>query len=90
MRTSSWNTGFILGVRACLKNYSHNLHAPPRGIFCPNSVVVARYGAFIVTYILQKTFFKHALAGFHPLLIIFFNPAEALTDSVKSQAGIQK
>lgn len=33
---------------------------PPRGIFCPNSVVVARYGAFIVTYILQKTFFKHA------------------------------
>ena len=47
--------------RACLKNYSHNLHAPPRGIFCPNSVVVARYSAFIVTYILQKTFFKHAL-----------------------------
>ena len=42
--------------RACLKNYSHNLHATPRGIFCPNSVVVARYGAFIVTYILQKTF----------------------------------
>ncbi|MFR5148994.1 MAG: DUF6783 domain-containing protein [Ruminococcus sp.] len=24
-----------------MKNYSHNLHAPPRGIFCPNSVVVA-------------------------------------------------
>ena len=41
-------------------------------------------------HILQKTFFKHALAGFHPLLIIFYNPAEALTDSVKSQAGIQK
>ena len=55
-------------VRACLKNYSHNLHAPPRGIFCPNSVVVARYGAFIVTYILQKTFFKHALLCYDILI----------------------
>ena len=62
------DTGFILGVRACLKNYSHNLHAPPRGIFCPNSVVVARYGAFIVTYILQKTFFKHALLCYDILI----------------------
>lgn len=46
--------------QSVFENYSHNLHAPLRGIFCPNSVVVARYGAFIVTYILQKTFFKHA------------------------------
>ena len=50
------------------ENYSHNLHAPPRGIFCPNSVVVARYGAFIVTYILQKTFFKHALLCYDILI----------------------
>ncbi|MFQ8587456.1 MAG: DUF6783 domain-containing protein, partial [Ruminococcus sp.] len=25
----------------CLKNHSHNLHAPLCGIFCPNSVAVA-------------------------------------------------
>ena len=35
--------------RACLKNHSRNLHAPVCGIFCPNSVAVARYGAFIRT-----------------------------------------
>ena len=35
--------------RACLKNHSHNLHAPLCGIFCPNSVAVARYGALIRT-----------------------------------------
>ena len=35
--------------RACLKNHSHNLHAPFCGIFCPNSVAVARYGALIRT-----------------------------------------
>ncbi|WP_442973800.1 DUF6783 domain-containing protein [Ruminococcus sp. 1001136sp1] len=33
----------------CLKNHSRNLHAPLCGIFCPNSVAVARYGAFIRT-----------------------------------------
>ena len=33
--------------RVCLKNHSHNLHAPLCGIFCPNSVAVARYGALI-------------------------------------------
>ena len=33
--------------RACLKNYSCNLHAPLCGIFHPNSVVVARYDALI-------------------------------------------
>ena len=33
--------------RACLKNHSCNLHAPFCGIFCPNSVVVARYDALI-------------------------------------------
>ena len=37
----------ILGVRACLKNHSRNLHAPLCGIFHPNSVAVARYGALI-------------------------------------------
>ena len=36
-------------IRACLKNHSRNLHAPLCGIFCPNSVAVARYGAFIRT-----------------------------------------
>ena len=38
-----------MSVRACLKNHSRNLHAPLCGIFCPNSVAVARYGAFIRT-----------------------------------------
>ena len=33
--------------RACLKNHFHNLHAPLCGIFCPNSVAVARYDALI-------------------------------------------
>ena len=58
-----------LKVRACLKNHSRNLHAPLCGIFYPNSVAVARYGALIrtkspqiVTHILQKAFFKHALS----------------------------
>ena len=37
------------GSRACLKNHSRNLHAPLCGRFCPNSVAVARYGAFIRT-----------------------------------------
>ena len=32
---------------ACLKNHSRNLHAPLCGIFHPNSVAVARYGALI-------------------------------------------
>ena len=32
---------------ACLKNQSRNLHAPLCGIFHPNSVAVARYGALI-------------------------------------------
>ena len=42
---------FIYGsnARACLKNHSRNLHAPLCGIFCPNSIVVARYGALIRT-----------------------------------------
>ncbi|WP_442973287.1 DUF6783 domain-containing protein [Ruminococcus sp. 1001136sp1] len=35
--------------RACLKNHSRNLQAPLCCIFCPNSVAVARYGAFIRT-----------------------------------------
>ena len=33
--------------RACLKNHSRNLHTPLCGIFHPNSVAVARYGALI-------------------------------------------
>ncbi|RGF76883.1 hypothetical protein DWZ38_02865 [Ruminococcus sp. AF31-8BH] len=32
-----------------MKNHSHNLHAPLCGVFCPNSVAVARYGALIRT-----------------------------------------
>jgi hypothetical protein len=35
------------GSRAWLKKHSRNLHAPLCGIFCPNSVAVARYGALI-------------------------------------------
>ena len=33
--------------RACLKNHSRNLNAPLCGIFHPNSVAVAHYGALI-------------------------------------------
>ena len=36
-----------LCFRVCLKNHSRNLHAPLCGIFHPNSVAVARYGALI-------------------------------------------
>ena len=32
-----------------MKNHSCNLHAPLCGVFCPNSVVVARYDALIQT-----------------------------------------
>ena len=39
----------FLYTRACLKNHSRNLHVPLCGIFCPNSVAVARYGALIRT-----------------------------------------
>ena len=35
--------------RACLKNHFHNLHAPLCGIFCPNSVVIARCDALLRT-----------------------------------------
>ena len=35
------------GSRACLKNQSRNLYAPLCGIFHPNLVAVARYGALI-------------------------------------------
>ena len=56
-------------TRACLKNHSCNLHAPICGIFCLHSVDVApatppsfrRNLPQIVTHILQKAFFKHAL-----------------------------
>ena len=58
------------------KKYSCNLHAPLCCIFCPNSVVVARYDALIrtkfpqiVTHILQKAFSKHVLE--HSLIFIF-------------------
>ena len=45
-----WNIiSYFFHIRACLKNHSRNLHAPLCGIFCPNSVAVARYGAFIRT-----------------------------------------
>ncbi|MFR4301958.1 MAG: DUF6783 domain-containing protein [Blautia faecis] len=32
-----------------MKKHSRNLHAPLCGIFCQNSVAVARYGALIRT-----------------------------------------
>ena len=38
---------YLFSFRACLKNHSRNLHAPLCGIFHPNSVAVARYGALI-------------------------------------------
>ena len=55
-------------VIACVKEHSRNLHAPLCGIFHPNSVAVARYGAFIraksptnCDVHLAESFFKHAL-----------------------------
>ena len=39
--------GNTCNIRVCLKNHSRNLHAPLCGIFHPNSVAVARYGALI-------------------------------------------
>ncbi len=44
---SIWQLLNIRCTRACLKNHSRNLHAPLCGIFHPNSVAVARYGALI-------------------------------------------
>ena len=41
-------------IRACLKNHSRNLHVPLCGIFRPNSVAVARYGALIRAKSLTK------------------------------------
>ena len=37
----------FLYTKVCLKKHSCNLHAPLCGIFRPNSVAVARYGALI-------------------------------------------
>ena len=68
MRFSYRNAQQLFCLRACLKNHSR-LHAPLCGIFHPNSVAVARYGAIIrqnipqiVTHILQKAFFRHTLS----------------------------
>ena len=36
-------------IRACLKKHSRNLYAPLCGIFCPNSVVIARCDALLRT-----------------------------------------
>ena len=47
MRFSYRNAQQLFCLRACLKNHSRNLHAPLCGIFHPNSVAVARYGALI-------------------------------------------
>ena len=43
----SIKTGFNICSGACLKNHSRNLHAPLCGIFHPNSVAVAHYGALV-------------------------------------------
>ena len=40
-------TNLLYSLGACLKIHSRNLHAPIHGIFCPNSVAVARYAALI-------------------------------------------
>ena len=47
MRMRSRRQKYGFWARACLKNHSRNLHAPLCGIFCPNSVAVARYDALI-------------------------------------------
>ena len=55
-------------ARTCLKKQSRNLHAPLCGIFQPNSVAVAYYGALIraksptnCNTHLAESFFKQAL-----------------------------
>ena len=48
--TRLWVMSFFeVRLRTCLKNHSYNLYIPLCGIFCPNSVAVTRYGAFIRT-----------------------------------------
>ena len=50
LKVKVWNIiSYFFHIRACLKNHSRNLHAPLGGIFCLNSVAVARYGTFIRT-----------------------------------------
>ena len=50
LKVKVWNIiSYFFHIRACLKNHSRNLHAPLCGIFCLNSVAVARYGTFIRT-----------------------------------------
>ena len=68
--------------RACLKNHFRNLHAPLCGIFHPNSVAVARYGALIRAkyptncdaHLAESLFQTHSnLADeFVPIIMCFF------------------
>ena len=78
-----------LKVRACLKNHSRNLHAPLCGIFYPNSVAVARYGALIRTKSptncdahLAESLFRHALGYTAALMLCHSN---VLLSSLRSQ-----
>ena len=46
-----------------MKNHSHNLHAPFCGIFCPNSVAVARL-------------FKEDIEDGEPVITVEYHPVE--------------
>ena len=64
-----------LKVRACLKNHSRNLHAPLCGIFYPNSVAVARYGALIRTKS-PTNCDAHLVGDFFIIILWGFSPAK--------------
>ena len=74
--------------RACLKNHSRNLYASLCGIFCANSIAVARYDALIRTKSptncdvhLAEAFLKHALEKSHEKYFYHnFFSVNALTD----------
>ncbi|RGF74243.1 hypothetical protein DWZ38_10775 [Ruminococcus sp. AF31-8BH] len=63
-----------------MKKHSCNLHAPLCGIFCPNSVAVARYGALIRTksptncdaHLAESLFQTRSRASFNASLDRFF------------------
>ncbi|WP_342979941.1 MULTISPECIES: DUF6783 domain-containing protein [unclassified Ruminococcus] len=77
----------MLSFRACLKNHSRNLHAPLCGIFHPNSVAVARYGALIRAKSptncdahLAESLFQTRSSASRKFSIIFL-PSGVITDS---------
>ena len=68
-------------TRACLKNHSRNLHAPLCGIFHPNSVAVAHYGALIRAKYPTKSIHKN-IRFFHLFMIyLLLSPSFSVTQT---------